>query len=167
MINSTMSLEVLAVSKVKTNAGYELKTLLDNGLIDPNTINTCLNVQWIKTDHSKEFEFNAGGYKFFAGWMEWLCLLFYETTLYDFLTWDESVLADRPFVPFLKHNKSDGSFDSATCKILYRDFTENYDIVVNQLGHRTDDNAKSALLQYEQFIEAFKFGADDGIVIFN
>lgn len=163
-----MSLSVLAVSKVKTNADTDLAAMLDRGLITPDKLNKTLEVQWLATPESETFEFNAGGYKFVGGWMEWLALTFYGTTLGAIIEdWSDEDRADKPFMELLTHNKTDGSFSHAVCYKLYKDFYAHYTKVFEQLGAIDTTQAKAALLQYQEFMNAFKLGSDHGIVIFN
>jgi hypothetical protein len=163
-----MSLSVLAITNVKTNSDTDLGDLLDRGLIKPEALNKTLEVTWLSTPESKTFEFNAGSYKFMGGWLEWLALTFYGTILSAIIgDWTDEDRGNKAFMELFMHNKTDGSFDTKTCIKLYNDFKEHAQKVEDQLGKINTEQAQAALLQYQEFTHAFKFGADHGIVIFN
>lgn len=125
-------------------------------------------VEYIKTDESKEHDFNVGSYSTYNKLRNILCLAIHGTEVEK--VWDNySKFNKKALWELLNFSDCEGTIDSVVSTKILKDLNDNKTKFSKYIKDSTDIgdmDTEHYISTYDSLIKCFTLGADGGIVIF-
>jgi len=180
-----MGLNITAKSKIVTKTespeAYEFNMLLDTKVETlyinpdfPNHMNEYSSdspdniIEYVSSEDSKEYNFEAGSYSSFNEFRNLVCLAVNGVNAES--VWkNKSKYENKPLYKFIDFSDCEGSMDSSTSKQIFEEFKANKDTFINHIS--SDDNVgdmdtEHHVDMYDNWIHALEIASDEGVLIF-
>lgn len=165
-----MGLDITAYKNIKKLGSCELYEDYEDQFDEDKTLYITHNnkdfprmMNGIETNDVYSYEdtynFRAGTYSGYNRWREWLSKMMIRVS--PKRVWDYPLrLKDKPFYPLINFTDCDGIIDPDMCKKLHKDFTDNYEKIVE------DSYSRFNVDLYINWFKAFEFASQNGCLVF-
>ena len=138
---------------------------------DHGGYNKCEDMQggkYTETDDTEEHHFRAGSYGGYNAFRRLLCEALVGVDV-DTLWGSPDLYKDSPGFEMINFSDCEGILGTGVCQKLYPQLLENRDKFKTHLANKFMDSETEIVWQmstYDDFVEAFKLGSENGIVVY-